>query len=228
MNVWPVLRCSGSFFSWTANKSVWHCGLHNNFSNCRLNSLLGQSFCTDIFLNSLLLFSYFPVPAPDELGWSLLHWFEWAGAVQWARRANLTDWKQYPLHTRHPWPCWCTLLPGKSSQGITAHCQLVLWDELGSYFSVFWRWTSFPYVFMDSVCFQNVFSLSGMHQQSRTKLEKGRLRKGVVFSALDISSVVGKDQKVCWATNSWEKTKFRAFFIFLMESFIVPQERNFS
>lgn len=50
---------------------------------------------------------------------------------------------------------------------------------------------------MDSVCFQNVFSLSGMHQQSRTKLEKGRFRKGVVISALDISSVVGKDQKVC-------------------------------
>lgn len=50
---------------------------------------------------------------------------------------------------------------------------------------------------MDSVYFQNVFSLNGMHQQSRTKLEKGRLEKGVVFSALDISSVVGKEQKVC-------------------------------
>lgn len=109
MNIWPVFRSSGSFFSWTANKSVWHCGLHNNFSNCRLSSLLGQSFSIDVFLNSILFFSYFPVPAPDELGWSLLHWFEWAGVVQWTRRANPTDWKQYPLHTKHRWPRWCTV-----------------------------------------------------------------------------------------------------------------------
>lgn len=102
-----VFRPSGSFFFWTANKSVWHCGLHNHFSNCRLNNLLGQSFCTDIFLNSILLFSYFPVPAPDKLGWSLLHWFERAGDVWWTWRANLTDWEQYPLYTKHP--CWCTL-----------------------------------------------------------------------------------------------------------------------
>lgn len=195
--MWPVFRSSGSFFSWTANKSVWHRGLHNHVSNCTLNGLLGQSFCIDIFLNSILLFSYFPVPAPDKLGWSLLHWFEWTGVVWWTRRANLPDWKQYPLHTRHPWPCWCTVhsLPNchfhiaRLSVGLT----LLLF---------LWIWV----MDLSSICFyvfcilpEHFFS---QHQQSRTKLENERLKKGVVFSGLDISSVVGKDQKVWWAINS--------------------------
>jgi len=46
---------------------------------------------------------------------------------------------------------------------------------------------------MYSVYFQSISSLNGMHQQSRTGLEKGRLKRDMVFFAVNIYLFYGME-----------------------------------
>lgn len=160
-----------------------------------------------ISLNSFLLFSCFPVSAPDKLGWSILHWFERPGAVWWTRRPNLTDWKQYPSADQ---------VPPSLSHSQFAPWQTILWHHLpllpncqfipcdcSACVSLYVR---------DDACFRmfycilDPFRTLPLWGACTNKAGRGYRREGwrLIFSFLLstlISSVVWKDQKG-WCTIS--------------------------